>query len=313
MKNSTATATTGTAERPRGRFAPTPSGPLHLGSLLAAAGSYLDVRTRGGDWLLRIEDLDHPRNVPGMSDRILRTLDGFGFEWTGNAVFQKDRIEAYAHALGQLEAGGHVYSCRCTRAQLASASTEPGLEPFHACACRNTTDRRSVPHAIRFRIEPHQARVRFSDAWQGPIEQDCRSEAGDFVIRRRDGVFAYHLAVVVDDELQGINRIVRGADLLGSTPGQILLQRALGYRTPAYAHLPLLVEPDGRKLAKSRHALPLDLARASGLLCEVLTWLRQDPPAGLARAPLQEVWAWAFAHWQPSRFAGCRELRLPAT
>ena len=313
MKSSTATATTGTAERPRGRFAPTPSGPLHLGSLLAATGSYLDARTAGGDWLLRIDDLDAPRNAPGMTDRILRTLEAFGFEWSGNVEFQKDRIDCYSAALSRLESAGHTYRCRCTRTQLAAASVEPGLEPVYPGTCRSAADIGPGPHAIRFRIRAEEPVVRFSDAWQGPVEQDCRSKAGDFLIRRRDGIFAYHLAVVVDDELQGINRIVRGADLLASTPRQILLQRALGYRTPGYAHLPLLLEPDGRKLAKSRRALPLDPSRAAELLCEVLTWLRQEPPAGLARAPHREVWAWALAHWEPSRFAGCRELQLPAT
>ena len=151
------------------------------------------------------------------------------------------------------------------------------------------------------------------DELQGPVRQDCLREAGDFVIRRRDGQFAYHLAVVVDDELQGVTEVVRGCDLLTSTPRQILLQRTLGFRTPRYAHLPLLLEPDGHKLAKSRRAVPLVPQDAAAQLWQVLNWLEQAPPAALARATVAEVWAWAFAHWRPERLAGCRERRLETT
>lgn len=246
-----------------------------------------------------------------MAEAMQRDLEGFGFEWSGNVTFQKNRTDLYFEALTRLREAGLSYACCCSRAQVA-ASTEPGLEPVYPGTCRSLRVNQSEPHAIRFRIPASQPPVRFRDDWQGEVRQDCRQEAGDFVIRRRDGICAYHLAVVVDDELQGIDRVVRGADLLSSTPRQILLQQALGYRSPAYAHLPLLVEADGHKLAKSRHAVALDPARAPELLCEVLRWLRQDPPAGLAGATVPEVWAWALAHWRPERFAGCRELRLPA-
>ena len=316
-KSSTATATTGTAEaplqRPCGRFAPTPSGPLHLGSLLAAAGSYLSARSRGGRWLLRIEDLDRGRCVPGLADEFLRTLEWFGFEWDGIVSFQSDRIDFYEDSLRALDGAGRGYPCRCSRSMLAALALEPGAEPVYPGTCRNDPAAGSSPHALRFRIEPDQSEVEFVDELQGPIRQDCLREAGDFVIRRRDGYFAYHLATVVDDERQGVTEVVRGCDLLSSTPRQILLQRALGFRTPRYAHLPLLTEPDGRKLAKSRRTVPLAPHDAAGQLWQVLSWLEQAPAAALARAPVAEVWAWALPNWRPERLAGCRERRLAAT
>lgn len=316
-KSSTATATTGTADAPRqgpcGRFAPTPSGPLHLGSLLAAAGSYLSVRSRGGRWLLRIEDLDRDRCVPGLADQFLRTLDWFGFEWDSNVIFQSHRIDLYEDSLRALRSAGRCYPCRCSRSMLAARALEPGAEPVYPGTCRNDAAASSGPHALRFHIDPDQADVEFVDELQGKLRQDCRREAGDFVIRRRDGHFAYHLAVVVDDEQQSVTEVVRGCDLLSSTPRQILLQQALGYRTPRYAHLPLLTESDGQKLAKSRRAVPVAPQDAAAQLCRVLNWLEQAPPPALAHAPVAEVWAWALPNWRPERLAGCRERRLEAT
>ena len=316
-KSSTATATTGTAEAPLqgpcGRFAPTPSGPLHLGSLLAAAGSYLSVRSRAGRWLLRIEDLDRDRCVPGLGDQFQRTLESFGFEWDGNVSFQSDRIDLYEDSLRTLQRAGRCYSCRCGRSMLAALALEPGVEPVYPGTCRHDAAAGSGPHALRFAIDPDQPAIEFVDELQGSVRQDCLREAGDFVIRRRDGYFAYHLAVVVDDELQGVTEVVRGCDLLTSTPRQILLQRALGFRTPRYAHLPLLTEPDGRKLAKSRRAVPLAPQDAAAQLWQVLNWLEQAPPVALAQATVAEVWAWALPNWRPERLAGCRERRLEAT
>lgn len=315
-KSSTATATTGTAETPLqgpcGRFAPTPSGPLHLGSLLAAAGSYLSTRSRGGRWLLRIEDLDRDRCLPGLADEFQRTLEWFGFEWDGSVSFQSDRIDLYEDSLRALQRAGRCYPCRCSRSMLAALALEPGVEPVYPGTCRHDPAAGNGPHALRLAIEPGQPAVEFVDELQGPVRQDCLHEAGDFVIRRRDGHFAYHLAVVVDDELQGVTEVVRGCDLLTSTPRQILLQRALGFRTPRYAHLPLLVEPDGRKLAKSRRAVPLRPQDAAAQLWQVLNWLEQAPPTALAHATVAEIWAWALAHWRPERLAGCRERRLEA-
>ena len=274
-------------------------------------GSYVSARARGGRWLLRIEDLDRNRCRSHLADEFLQVLEAFGFEWDGSVYFQSDRIDFYEAALAELRRSGHSYACRCTRARLAAQSSDPAAEPVYPGTCRDDPTAGEARHALRYRIAADAVAVRFEDALQGSVSQDCRLEAGDFVIRRRDGHFAYHLAVVVDDELQGITEVVRGADLLSCTPRQILLQRSLGYRTPAYAHLPLLTEPDGRKLAKSRRSVPLDPRRAAGQLCDVLTWLQQQPPAELALAGIPEIWEWALANWRPARIAGRREVRLP--
>ena len=242
---------------------------------------------------------------------MLQKLESFGFEWDGIVEFQNDRIIFYEQALAKLEAAGVCYPCRCSRSQLAAQALEPGDEPVYPGTCRNDPDASQGPHALRFRIDGGSNQVGFEDRLQGPVQEDCHRMAGDFVIRRRDEFFAYHLAVVVDDELQGVTEVVRGCDLLSSTPRQILLQRALGYRTPLYAHLPLLTEADGQKLAKSRHSVPVDPGRAAPGLWQALAWLRQEPPAELARASVREIWAWALPNWHPERLAGCRELRLP--
>lgn len=284
---------------------------MHLGSLLAAVGSYLCARSQGGRWLIRIEDLDRQRSRDEFADEHLRVLDGFGFEWDGIVDFQSRRTNFYAAALARLHSANRCFACRCSRAVLAAQSADPAAEPVYPGTCRDEPAAMTAPHALRYRIAPEQAVVEFEDVLQGTIRQDCRLEAGDFVIRRRDGQYAYHLAVVVDDELQGITEVVRGADLLSSTPRQILLQRSLGFRTPAYAHLPLLTEPDGRKLAKSRRSVPLDPERASSQLWEVLRWLRQEPPDALERAGTAELWRWALENWRPARIAGLREVRLP--
>jgi len=296
---------------PCGRFAPTPSGPLHLGSLLAAAGSYLSTRHRNGRWLLRIDDLDRDRCIPGLTRQIPETLSAFGFEWDGNIHFQSDRIDDYREALASLRAAGLCYACRCSRSTLAAAqAADPASEPIYPGTCRAVPRAASGPHALRFAIDASQAPVEFEDEFQGPCRQDCRLEAGDFIVRRRDGPVAYHLAVIVDDERQGVTEVVRGADLLSSTPRQILLQRALGIRTPRYGHLPVLTEPDGQKLAKSRRAVPLAARDAPRQLWQVLEWLEQAPPTELARAPVKEIWAWAMPNWRPERLAGHRERRL---
>ena len=312
-RSSTATATTGTASASAtcGRFAPTPSGPLHLGSLLAATASYLSARHAGGRWLLRIDDLDHDRCMPGLADDFQSTLSQFGFEWDGNVLFQTGRAEAYRDALAAIAAREQSYACRCSRSELSAAqATEPGSEPVYPGTCRSDPSAAAGPHAIRFAIDPAQPTVEFEDAFQGHCRQDCLVEAGDFVIRRRDGQAAYHLATVVDDAEQGVNEVVRGADLLSSTPRQVLLQRALGLPRPHYGHVPLLTEPDGRKLAKSRRAVPLAAKSASRQLWQVLGWLEQAPPPELAAAPVKSIWDWAIPNWQPGRLKGRRERRL---
>jgi glutamyl-Q tRNA(Asp) synthetase len=311
---STAIATTVTAEPYRGRFAPSPTGPLHSGSLLAAAGSYLQARARGGAWLLRIEDLDRPRDVPGAADQILRTLEQFGFEWDGPVVRQSDRLDLYGAALERLAAAGLVYPCSCTRQDLARAPAavpaKESEESYYPGTCRAGPQRTGVPMALRFRVAAGE--IEFADGLQGHCRQNVATTIGDFVVRRKDGLFAYQLAVVVDDAEQGITEVVRGCDLLSSTPRQLLLQDALGLVRPRHLHLPLLVEADGRKLAKSRRSIPLASRFATEQLHAALVRLRQQPPAGLARTRPRDLMGWAIAHWDLKPLQGLREIRLEA-
>ncbi len=214
--------------------------------------------------------------------------------------------------MSQLHASGRCYACRCSRAALAAAyAADPASEPVYPGTCRSDPEAGRGSHALRYAIDGCEPPVEFEDAFQGHYRQDCRRESGDFVVKRRDGCIAYHLAVVVDDARQGVTEVVRGADLLSSTPRQILLQRSLGLPTPRYGHLPVLVEPDGQKLAKSRRALPLAAEAAPSQLWQVLSWLEQSPPQELARAPVREIWAWAIPNWRPEGLAGIRERRLP--
>lgn len=232
-----------------GRFAPTPSGPLHFGSLVAAVASYLDARSRGGQWLVRIEDIDTPRVVPGSADGILRTLERFGFEWDAPVLYQSTRIDAYREALDQLKRGGFVYPCSCSR-----ATTAP-------CQCTS---------GPRWRL---------------------RFPGDDFTVLRADGIFAYHLAVVVDDAYQGITDVVRGADLLDSTPRQVHLQKLLGLPAPRYIHVPVVTNEKGEKLSKQTLAPALDVNAAPDLLIRALHFLHQDAPAD---DDLPSIWARAI-------------------
>jgi len=249
--------------------------------------------------------------LPGLSEEFQATLRQFGFEWDGNVCFQSHRTELYDSALATIAASGHSYACQCSRSTLsASQITEPGSEPVYPGTCRHDPSAVHGLHALRFAIPADQPPIQFDDGFQGRYGQDCAREAGDFVIRRRDGQAAYHLATVVDDAELGVNVVVRGADLLSSTPRQILLQQALGLTTPHYGHLPLLTEPDGRKLAKSRRAVPLDATAASRQLWQVLAWLEQEPPPELAAAPVKSIWDWAIPSWRPERLKGRHERRL---
>ncbi|HEX6085434.1 MAG TPA: tRNA glutamyl-Q(34) synthetase GluQRS [Thermoanaerobaculia bacterium] len=258
-----------------GRFAPSPTGPLHLGSLAAAVGSWLYARAAGGRWLVRIEDIDTPRVIPGSAEEILAALQRYGLEWDGEVVWQSRRTALYEAALNELRAKGLVYDCACSRAELQRAASAPlGREPVYPGTCRSGIAEGKVARAIRFRVPDEP--IAFDDLIRGRVEEDI---GGDFVVRRADGLFAYQLAVVVDDADQGVTQVVRGADLLASTPRQIALQRALGYPTPVYGHLPLVVNPDGSKLGKRDGALPLptlDAARVRETLAVALRHLGID-------------------------------------
>jgi glutamyl-Q tRNA(Asp) synthetase len=240
-----------------GRFAPSPTGPLHLGSLVAALGSYLFAKRNGGRWLVRMEDLDTPRVVPGSAEEILAALRRYGLEWDGDVVFQSQRTALYEQALQTLREKDLVYDCACSRAELQRAASAPlGLEPVYPGTCRNGIAPGRVARAARFRA-PDEV-IAFDDLLRGRVEENVARETGDFVVRRADGIFAYQLAVVVDDEAQGVTQVVRGGDLLTSTARQIALQRALGLSTPQYAHLPLVLNDRGEKLGKRDGALPLE-------------------------------------------------------
>jgi len=252
------------------RFAPSPTGPLHLGSLVAALGSYLFAKRAGGRWLVRMEDLDTPRVVTGSAEEILNALRRYGLQWDGEVVYQSQRTALYERALTTLRDKGLVYDCACSRAELQRAASAPlGREPVYPGTCRNGIAAGRTPRAVRFRA-PDEV-IAFDDLLRGSVEENVARETGDFVVRRADGIFAYQLAVVVDDEEQGVTQVVRGGDLLTSTARQIALQRALGYRTPEYAHLPLVVNENGEKLGKRDGALPLetlDDARVAATLAE---------------------------------------------
>ena len=248
-----------------GRFAPSPTGPLHLGSLVAAVGSWLFARRAGGRWLVRLEDLDAPRVVPGASAEIIAALELYGLSPDGDLVRQSQRTPLYEEAIARLRAAGQLYDCACSRTELrrlASAPTpDEDAEPVYPGTCRAGIAPGRAPRSLRFRVPPGV--VRFADAVHGDQAQDVAREVGDFVVRRADGPFAYQLAVVVDDAAQGVTQVVRGADLLDSTARQIVLQRTLGLPTPDHAHLPLVLGPNGAKVGKRDGALPLPTLDAS--------------------------------------------------
>lgn len=289
----------------RGRFAPSPTGPLHLGSLLTAVASYADARARAGTWLVRIEDLDRPREVPGAADQILRTLDAFGLHWDEAVVYQSRRAQAYREALERLTAGCLTYPCGCTRAEIARDG-RPGLEGrVYPGTCRGGLRIDREAQAIRFRVP--EGPIGFEDRVQGPQTQSVAESVGDFVVRRADGIPAYQLAVVVDDAWQGITHVVRGADLLLSTPRQVLLQTGLGLRRPRYAHVPLVVDPQGRKLSKSLGAVPIETRDPLRALRLAWGLLGQPPPPADLRPG--EFWAWAARAWTISCVPAAAAIR----
>jgi glutamyl-Q tRNA(Asp) synthetase len=341
----------------RGRFAPSPTGPLHFGSLVAAVGSYLDAKHHRGNWLVRIEDIDTPRTVNGSADDILSTLEAYGLHWDEDIIYQSQRTAAYEEAFQKLQAIGAVYPCACTRKEIADSALHGIDGQIYPGTCRNgiplgregrawrvrtnhipsplvvTSDLADVfgqPSRMasssiregpreRGRVESTspspqpspikgEGVVKFTDALQGHITQHLESEIGDFVVKRADGLFAYQLAVVVDDAAQEITHVVRGADLLYSTPRQIYLQGLLGLATPTYMHLPVAVNAQGEKLSKQTLAQPVAKNNAASTLFDALLFLRQQPPAELRLGTIEQILAWAIANWQPQRLSNCLSL-----
>ncbi len=289
---------------------------MHFGSLVAAVGSYLDARAHAGQWLVRIEDLDPPRTRPGAAGQILAELEAYGMEWDGPVLQQSLRFDVYAEAIDQLSRSDRLRECSCSRSALArlpenqSRPTGTGEELFHPAECLAIERTPSPGHALRLRV-PAGA-IDFDDRSLGPQSIDVTATVGDFVLRRRDGLYAYQLAVVVDDAAQGISDVVRGCDLLSSTARQVLLQRALGLPAVRYLHLPLAVDDRGLKLSKSGAAAAIGgRGGMAGQLVAVLEFLGQSPPAALTRAPMRAIWDWAREHWRVEGFAGCAARAAP--
>ncbi|MEQ1525632.1 MAG: tRNA glutamyl-Q(34) synthetase GluQRS [Gallionella sp.] len=322
----------------RGRFAPSPTGSLHFGSLIAAVGSYLDAKHHHGTWLVRMEDLDTPRCVTSAADGILRTLAAFGLHSDEPVLYQSQRTVVYAAALHKLQATGAVYPCCCTRREIADSALYGIDGLIYSGTCRNkfhvspspqpspikgegAISGRSLSWRVRTDTYPSPlvgegqgergATIQFNDAIQGHITQDLENEIGDFVVKRADGLFAYQLAVVVDDAFQGITHIVRGADLLHSTPRQIYLQQLLGLPTPYYMHLPIAVNAQGEKLSKQTLAQAIGTDHVVATLISVLEFLQQQPPVELRDGSVEEVLSWAVESWRLEQLKN--KLRLQAT
>jgi glutamyl-Q tRNA(Asp) synthetase len=289
----------GPAQTYRGRFAPSPTGPLHFGSLVTAVGSYLEAKSRHGKWLIRIENLDRSRETPGASREILGTLEVFGMEWDGEVIHQSGRSKAYQAALTLLEKQGLIYSCFCSRKEIADSSIT-GIEgPIYPGTCRGNLGNEEQPGARRIRTDNRL--IEFKDGVRGRIRQRLERDIGDFVLRRADGLFAYQLAVAVDDAEQGITHVVRGDDLLGSTSRQVYLQKLLGYSTPSYMHLPVVVNAQGEKLSKQTGAAPVTTSDPVSQLVMAIRFLGQTPPAELAESDVTSFWQWATRNWKPEK------------
>ena len=279
-----------------GRFAPSPTGDLHFGSLVSAVGSFLEARSHGGFWLLRVEDIDPPREVAGSADRIIDDLYKLGMSPDGPVLYQHSRLGAYQDAVDLLVEKGLAYPCACSRKDLTVSGQYTGT-------CRNGIPPGKSPRSIRFRVDPGV--LSFYDELQGTVSDSPANISGDFIIKRADGLFAYQLAVVVDDHFQGVTQVVRGADLLDSTCRQITLQKALGFTSPTYMHLPVAVSEDGKKLSKRSRTDPVSSRDPASAVRQSLQFLGQNPPPGLS---LQDLWDWALENWNSTKVPPARTI-----
>jgi len=295
----------------RGRFAPSPTGPLHFGSLVTAVGSYLQARSQQGEWLVRMEDLDPPREIPGAADEILRALEAYHLFWDGPVLYQSQRQEAYDDTLTRLATEQHSFPCGCSRKSIADATpadkkTQTAGHTPYPGTCREGLPPGTTARAIRVRV-PQKA-IRFHDGLQGLIETQLASTVGDFVVHRADGLTAYHLAVVVDDAFQGITEIVRGSDLLESTPPQLHLQDLLGFKQPNYIHLPIVTNSQGQKLSKQTFAAAIDQKDPGPTLAKALTFLGHAPEPSLAKADPARLLEWATGNWDINKIPKCAAI-----
>jgi glutamyl-Q tRNA(Asp) synthetase len=297
------------SQKYRGRFAPSPTGPLHFGSLVAALGSWLDARSSGGEWFLRIEDIDRPREEKGAVASILSVLEACGLEWDGSVEFQSRRTALYEAAMDRLKQSGQAFPCACTRREIADSSLRPGVEPVYPGTCRHGLPKGRDARAWRVRVD--DAILAFEDLVQGPQRQNLATEVGDFVVLRADGFHAYQLAVVVDDAEQGVTHVVRGADLLDSTARQVFLQRQLSVHSPSYAHLPVATNAAGEKLSKQTLATAISESGTVGALFLALQFLGQQPPAELEGAPPRELLDWSMTNWSLAHVPRVRSRPAP--
>ncbi len=282
-----------------GRFAPSPTGPLHFGSLVAALASWLDAKHSGGRWLLRMEDLDGPRVIPGAAEAILRQLEALGFEWDGPVVYQSARLDLYRDALARLRT--QTYPCACTRKELEDSALAIDGSRIYPGTCRNGVAPAKKAHTVRLRTT--STPVSFIDRVQGGMVQSVERETGDYVLLRADGVYSYQLAVVVDDAAQGVTDVVRGADLLDSTARQIFLQRLLGASTPRYLHVPVATNAADEKLSKQTHAADA----GPGDMPAALKFLGMTVPRDLLA---EELLQWALSDWEPARVPRVRAIAI---
>lgn len=276
---------------------------MHFGSLVTALASYLDAKAQGGHWLVRMEDIDPPREQPGAADAILHCLDGHGLHWDGEVMYQSQRHGAYQDCLDELIQHGWVYPCGCSRQDLA------GMGGIYTGHCRNHPVNLAQPYSLRLKLydiadHPASDEIHFHDLIQGPQAQNLRTQAGDQILKRRDGLYAYQLAVVVDDITQGITHIIRGADLLEVTGRQLFFFELLGASLPAFGHVPLAVQENGQKLSKQNHARAIDIKEASRNLWRGLEFLGQNPPAALADASTTEILDWGLHYWRRDEIKG---------
>ncbi len=298
-----------TAKTYIGRFAPSPSGPLHFGSLVTALASYLDAKANTGQWLVRMEDLDPPREMPGAAALILRCLEGHGLHWDGEVMYQSQRHHAYQTYIEQLLVRHWAYPCTCSRQDLTS------MGGIYDGRCRRRTPDPLLPQSIRLKVYqiddfPYGHEIYFNDLIQGLQSQNLRTQAGDQILKRRDGYYAYQLAVVVDDIAQGITHIIRGADLLEVTGRQLFFFELLGAKPPTYGHVPLAIQANGQKLSKQNHARAIEIQDASRNLWHGLEFLGQNPPAALADASTCEILDWGLHNWQRDNIHGLSHLYL---